>query len=154
MDPEGNDVQIVEEGGSTDGSSSSSSSEGSHSGSKEGMNCHFHAGVEFVFQLPEFPVLILTYPRHCVGAGESESESSHKSCGIQSRDYDVPLRIGTLFVVLVTSSTGVLLPMLLAKLPSAKVNGVISTVIKQFGTGVILSTAFVHVGPPSTIHPR
>ncbi|GFF26536.1 putative ZIP zinc transporter [Aspergillus udagawae] len=128
MDPEGNDVQIVEEGGSTKGSSSSSSSEGSHSGSKEGMNCHFHAGVE-----------------HCVGAGESESESSHKSCGIQSRDYDVPLRIGTLFVVLVTSSTGVLLPMLLAKLPSAKVNEVISTVIKQFGTGVILSTAFVHL---------
>ncbi|GFF57141.1 putative ZIP zinc transporter [Aspergillus udagawae] len=128
MDPEGNDVQIVEEGGSTKGLSSSSSSEGSHSGSKEGMNCHFHAGVE-----------------HCVGAGESESESSHKSCGIQSRDYDVPLRIGTLFVVLVTSSTGVLLPMLLAKLPSAKVNEVISTVIKQFGTGVILSTAFVHL---------
>lgn len=57
----------------------------------------------------------------------------------------MPLRIGTLFVVLVTSSIGVFLPTLLVKLPSAKINGVVSTVIKQFGTGVILSTAFVHV---------
>jgi zinc transporter 1/2/3 len=57
----------------------------------------------------------------------------------------VPLRIGTLFVVLVTSTIGVFLPMLLVKLPFAKVNAVVSTVIKQFGTGIILSTAFVHV---------
>ncbi|KAF4150838.1 hypothetical protein CNMCM8927_005487 [Aspergillus lentulus] len=128
MDSEGNDVQIVGEGDATEGSSSSGSSDESHSGSKAGMNCHFHAGVE-----------------HCVGAGESESGSSQKSCGLRSRDYDVPLRIGTLFVVLVTSSIGVLLPMLLVKLPSAKINGVVSTVIKQFGTGVILSTAFVHL---------
>ncbi|KAH3007612.1 hypothetical protein KXV73_008399 [Aspergillus fumigatus] len=128
MDPEGNDVQIVGEEGSTEGSSSSGSSGESQSGSKEGMNCHFHAGVE-----------------HCIGAGESESGSSQKSCGLRTRDYDVPLRIGTLFVVLVTSSIGVFLPMLLVKLPSAKINGVVSTVIKQFGTGVILSTAFVHL---------
>jgi zinc transporter 1/2/3 len=46
MDPEGNDVQIVGEEGSTEGSSSSGSSGESQSGSKEGMNCHFHAGVE------------------------------------------------------------------------------------------------------------
>ncbi|RLL93675.1 hypothetical protein CFD26_103178 [Aspergillus turcosus] len=123
VDPEGNDVQIVEEGSSTEGSSTSSDES-----STEGMNCHFHAGVE-----------------HCVGAGESESGSSTKSCGMRSRDYDVPLRIGTLFVVLVTSSIGVFLPMLLVKLPFAKVNAVVSTVIKQFGTGIILSTAFVHL---------
>jgi zinc transporter 1/2/3 len=86
--------------------------------------------------------------RHCVGAGESES-SSEKSCGTQNRDYDMPLRIGTLFVILVTSAIGVFLPMLLVKLPFPTINTIASTIIKQFGTGVILSTAFVHVGMTS-----
>ena len=91
--------------------------------------------------------------RHCVGPGESESEgesggSSKSSCGIQGRGYDVPLRIGTLFVVLVTSSIGVSLPMLLTLLPFPSLNTWVSTVVKQFGTGVIISTAFIHVGLP------
>lgn len=79
-----------------------------------------------------------------MGEGESEG-SSHESCGIQTRGYDVPLRIGTLFVVLVTSAIGVFAPILLLKLPFAAVNAVFSTVIKQFGTGIIIATAFVHV---------
>lgn len=86
--------------------------------------------------------------RHCVGAGESEG-SSEPSCGIQTRDYDVPLRIGTLFVILVTSAIGVFAPMLLAKLPFAAINGVVMTIIKQFGTGIIIGTAFVHVSRDS-----
>ncbi|KAJ5090884.1 ZIP zinc transporter [Penicillium argentinense] len=110
---------------------SSESSEHDHghnheeSESSGGQDCHFHAGVE-----------------HCVGAGESESS---QSCGIQSRDYDVPLRIGTLFVVLVTSAIGVFAPILLARLPFAAVNSVVMTIIKQFGTGIIIATAFVHL---------
>ena len=90
-----------------------------------------------------FSFLLTT--RHCVGAGESESSSSSKSCGTQDRKYDVPLRIGTLFVVLVTSAIGVFAPMLLAKLPFKSLNAMISTGVKQFGTGVIMATAFVHV---------
>ncbi|OOO12842.1 zinc/iron permease [Aspergillus oryzae] len=124
MDADGNDVQILEEGESGDESDSTSESSSSSSGEQ---NCHFHAGVE-----------------HCVGAGESEG-SSEQSCGVQSRDYDMPLRIGTLFVILVTSALGVFLPMLLVKLPFPTINTMASTVIKQFGTGVILSTAFVHL---------
>ena len=48
-------------------------------------------------------------------------------------------------MILVTSALGVFLPMLLVKLPFPTINTMASTVIKQFGTGVILSTAFVHV---------
>lgn len=77
--------------------------------------------------------------------GEGESEGGSKSCGVRSRDYDIPLRIGTLFVILVTSGIGVFAPMLLMKLPSASINGVVSTVIKQFGTGIIIATGFIHV---------
>ncbi|KAJ5156457.1 hypothetical protein N7492_009260 [Penicillium capsulatum] len=102
---------------------------GSSSGS--GKSCHFHAGVE-----------------HCVDEG---SEESAPSCGIQTRDYDVPLRIGTLFVILVTSAIGVFAPILLSKLPFATVNAWISVVIKQFGTGIIIATAFVHLYTHATL---
>ncbi|KAJ5337813.1 hypothetical protein N7452_004541 [Penicillium brevicompactum] len=125
MDADGNDVLIEEE---ATAESTDEHSEDDHEESSSGteQNCHFHAGVE-----------------HCVGAGASED--SHASCGIQTRDYDVPLRVGTLFVILVTSAIGVFAPILLMKLPFASINGVVSTVIKQFGTGIILSTAFVHL---------
>lgn len=61
------------------------------------------------------------------------------------RNYDVSLRIGTLFVVLVTSAIGVFAPLVVVMLPVKALNPVVSTVIKQFGTGVIMSTALVHV---------
>ncbi|KAL2818525.1 ZIP zinc transporter-domain-containing protein [Aspergillus cavernicola] len=133
VDADGNDVQILAEGETTTDTTSTeedtSTEDESAEENTQGENCHFHAGVE-----------------HCVGAGESESgDSSSTSCGLRSRDYDMPLRIGTLFVILVTSAIGVFLPMALAKLPSASINVWVSTVIKQFGTGVILSTAFVHL---------
>jgi zinc transporter 1/2/3 len=48
-------------------------------------------------------------------------------------------------VILVTSAIGVFAPIVLLKLPFASINGVVSTVIKQFGTGIIISTAFIHV---------
>ncbi|KAF9890837.1 hypothetical protein FE257_005408 [Aspergillus nanangensis] len=125
VDPDGNDVQVLEEGESA----SDDSHAESESSSEAGENCHFHAGVE-----------------HCVGAGESESGgSAEPSCGIQTRDYDIPLRIGTLFVVLVTSSIGVFLPILMMKLPFPRINSIGSTIIKQFGTGIIISTAFIHL---------
>ncbi|GES59498.1 ZIP Zinc transporter [Aspergillus terreus] len=124
VDPDGNDVQILEEGESSQDDHGSEESSSEHAG----QNCHFHAGVE-----------------HCVGAGESESGSSTKSCGVQTRDYDIPLRIGTLFVVLVTSAIGVFLPMIVMKLPFPAFNSIGFTIIKQFGTGIIISTAFVHL---------
>lgn len=63
----------------------------------------------------------------------------------------MPLRIGTLFVVLVTSAIGVFAPILLVKLPFASVNSVVMTIIKQFGTGIIISTAFIHVSSLQSI---
>ncbi|KAL4936157.1 hypothetical protein BDV06DRAFT_233672 [Aspergillus oleicola] len=122
VDADGNDVEILGEitsDSSTDtDNEEESTSTGSEETTSEGENCHFHAGVD--------------------------GGSSTPSCGVQTRDYDMPLRIGTLFVVLVTSSIGVFLPMGLVKLPSRTINVWVSTIIKQFGTGVILSTAFLY----------
>ncbi|CAG8131559.1 unnamed protein product [Penicillium salamii] len=125
MDADGNDV-LIGEGATEESSDEHSDHDHEESSSGTEQNCHFHAGVE-----------------HCVGS--DESENSHASCSVQTRDYDIPLRIGTLFVILVTSAIGVFAPILLMKLPFATINGVVSTVIKQFGTGIILSTAFVHL---------
>ncbi|KAJ5175073.1 uncharacterized protein N7482_000950 [Penicillium canariense] len=129
VDEDGNDVLIQDENEKEDDHDHDDhdheDSEVSDSGEKS--NCHFHAGVE-----------------HCVSEGESEGSSS-QSCGTQTRDYDVPLRIGTLFAVLATSAIGVFAPILLSKLPFASINLMASTIIKQFGTGIIIATAFVHL---------
>lgn len=82
------------------------------------------------------------------GGGESEPVD----CGLRTRDYDVGLRVGTLFVILVTSAIGVFIPLILQKLPLGAwgANGLM--VVKQFGTGVIISTAFVHVSDKCHFH--
>ncbi|KAH6636142.1 hypothetical protein F5144DRAFT_488146 [Chaetomium tenue] len=96
---------------------------GSEDGAGE-RHCPFHAGIE-----------------HCVGGNVDESASR---CERIDRDYNIPLRIGALFVVLIASSIGVYGPILVAAILPPKTS-VISAVLKQFGTGVIISTAFVHL---------
>ena len=97
-----------------------------------------------------------------------------RSCKRTDREYNIPLRIGLLFAILVTSSfgeslnlerlatrerererervretdksgcVGVFAPILLARyLPSAGKSTLV--ILKQFGTGVIISTSLVHV---------
>ncbi|KAG0159088.1 hypothetical protein PDIDSM_6608 [Penicillium digitatum] len=127
IDEDGNDVLI--QGEETEAETEDSHGEHDHeeASSEAKQNCHFHAGVE-----------------HCVGEGQSEGHNA-PSCGLKARDYDIPPRIGTLFVVLVTSSIGVFAPILLMKLPFASINEVVATVIKQFGTGIIIATGFIHL---------
>lgn len=83
------------------------------------LNCHFHAGVE-----------------HCVG------EDSH-TCSRTDRDYNKKLRVGTLFAVLALSCVGVFLPIFLSR--AVSMDSYIFTIVRQFGAGVILSTALVHL---------
>lgn len=123
--PDGEEVQF--KGEEEGGKSSDKKDEG---GKKK--NCHFHAGVE-----------------HCVDEGEEEEEEkehSHgTSCERVDRDFNIPLRIGLLFVILVTSAIGVFGPMVAKSFLKIPTTGVVFTVIKQFGTGVIISTALVHL---------
>ncbi|KAF2459183.1 ZIP zinc transporter-domain-containing protein [Lineolata rhizophorae] len=97
-----------------------------------GEDCHFHNGVE-----------------HCVGASSAETTTSCDSP--PDRDYDIPLRIGLLFVMLITTALGVLAPILLTSLPAfrgahppASLRAA-TLLVRQFGTGVIVSTAFIHL---------
>ncbi|PVH95415.1 Zip-domain-containing protein [Periconia macrospinosa] len=86
-------------------------------------NCHFHAGVE-----------------HCVGGAEEEA-----TCARTDREYNKGLRVGLLFVILATSAFGVFCPILLSKFTRMSQKNILFVVLKQFGTGVILSTAFIHL---------
>lgn len=98
----------------------------SSSTSSSSSNCHFHAGVE-----------------HC--EDDSITNADAQTCEAVQRDYNIPLRIGLLFVILVTSAIGSFGPMVLKSLFKMSQENVLITIIKQFGTGVVISTAFVHL---------
>ncbi|KAF3937829.1 hypothetical protein ABW19_dt0206913 [Dactylella cylindrospora] len=116
VSPDGEDVEVQ--------LASADSTTDEESESPAGQNCHFHAGVE-----------------HCVGAN---SESGSPSCDRVDRDYNIKLRVGMLFAILVTSAIGVFGPIFLIMVIPPKAHSVF-LVFKQFGTGVIISTAFVHL---------
>ncbi|KAI1381275.1 Zip-domain-containing protein [Hypoxylon crocopeplum] len=120
--PDGSEVQVL---GLSSENSESGSEDGSNSnGENGGQNCHFHAGVE-----------------HCLS---EEGESSVAECSRRDRDYNIPLRVGLLFVILVTSFIGVAGPIFLKPVLPERFQSVF-IVLKQFGTGVIIATAFVHL---------
>ncbi|KAF1994651.1 zinc/iron transporter protein [Amniculicola lignicola CBS 123094] len=112
----GEDVQLLVEG-------EEEHSEEEQEHEESGKNCHFHAGVE-----------------HCVGGADEEP-----TCELNVRHYNVPLRIGLLFVILVTSAIGVFSPILLTSFTRMSQRHIVFVMLKQFGTGVVISTAFVHL---------
>jgi len=69
-------------------------------------------------------------------------------CAAPNHDYDVPLRIGLLFVILVTGAIGVFVPILTSRFTNVSMEGTLIVAMRQFGTGVIISTAIVHVRSP------
>ncbi|WEW59506.1 high-affinity Zn(2+) transporter zrt1 [Emydomyces testavorans] len=91
------------------------------------MDCHFHAGVE-----------------HCVPHGGSET-APKTSCGKVDRDYNVPYRIGSLFAILITSGIAVFSPVLWRRFSPSAASATALLIVKQFGTGVMVATAFVHL---------
>ncbi|RMY80478.1 hypothetical protein D0864_08649 [Hortaea werneckii] len=62
-------------------------------------------------------------------------------------DYNLGIHIAALFVVLATSGGATAFPPLAVKFPQLRIPQWILFVVRHFGTGVILSTAFVHLLP-------
>lgn len=110
-------------------SGTNSTATGSEEEEEEEANCHFHAGVE-----------------HCVGGAKSS-----RSCAGTKRDYNIPLRIGALFVVLVTSAIACLSPILLTRFTQLSTSGIVFIMIKNFGAGVVISTALIHLMTHATL---
>ncbi|KAF8456135.1 ZIP zinc transporter-domain-containing protein [Kalaharituber pfeilii] len=101
--------------------------EGEDEHDHSGENCHFHAGVE-----------------HC-GSDEDSSFDPAVDCVVPNRRYNKRLRIGAIFIVLVTSAIAVFGPVFLSRFSKIKLTGLVFTIIKQFGTGVIIATALIHL---------
>jgi zinc transporter 1/2/3 len=55
------------------------------------------------------------------------------------------LRVGLLFVILLTSAIGVFTPILTTRFNLISQTNIIFVILKQFGTGIVISTAFVHL---------
>ncbi|EUC48340.1 hypothetical protein COCMIDRAFT_23885 [Bipolaris oryzae ATCC 44560] len=130
VDNRGEDVKILVDGAREE-SHSAGDSHGheeqpaagstSESGSSS-QHCHEHAGIP-----------------HCVGG------SSGPVCEAPDRNYNIGLRVGLLFVILVTSGIGVFTPVLTRKFNLVGADNIIFVVLKQFGTGIVISTAFIHL---------
>ncbi|RAR10617.1 Zip-domain-containing protein [Stemphylium lycopersici] len=121
VDDAGEDVQILVDGAEEESHTDEEAAGEDSSGGER--HCHEHAGIE-----------------HCVGGSASE-----QSCDGTQKDYNIGLRVGLLFVILVTSSIGVFTPILTRKFNLVGDNSIIFVVLKQFGTGIVISTAFVHL---------
>ncbi|AOW04774.1 ZIP zinc transporter-domain-containing protein [Yarrowia lipolytica] len=79
-----------------------------------------------------------------------ESIIEEVDCSKKERNTNVGLRVGALFAVLGTSALGVFPPVLAESIWRINLETLPMTFIKQFGTGVVLSTAFVHLGAEAT----
>jgi zinc transporter 1/2/3 len=66
-------------------------------------------------------------------------------------DYDLPLHIGALFIVLVVSAGACAVPVLALRVPRLRIPAKIHFGFRHFGTGVLIATAFVHLLPTAFV---
>jgi len=65
--------------------------------------------------------------------------------------YNLALHIGSVFVVLAVSSLACAFPLLVLRFPRLRIPARVLFVVRHFGTGVLLATAFVHLLPTAFI---
>jgi hypothetical protein len=66
-----------------------------------------------------------------------------------TEEYDTPMHIGALFIIMVVSAVGTVLPLVMARFRTARIPEVFLRAGRSFGTGVILATAFIHMFVPA-----
>jgi zinc transporter ZupT len=70
---------------------------------------------------------------------------------VDKRDYNLPLHVGALFIILFVSFMGCAFPLLASKFPGLRIPARFFFVVRHFGTGVLIATAFVHLLPTAFI---
>lgn len=75
------------------------------------------------------------------------------SCGTGTRkeDYNLPLHVGALFIILGVSAGACALPLVALKVPQLHIPAKALFVFRHFGTGVLIATAFVHLFPTAFV---
>ncbi|KAB8233203.1 putative plasma membrane zinc ion transporter [Aspergillus alliaceus] len=67
--------------------------------------------------------------------------------GVRGSDYNLPLHIGGLFIVLSVSTLACAFPVLAIWFPRLRIPSSFLFFVSHFGTGVLIATAFVHLLP-------
>ncbi|KAF9911989.1 high-affinity Zn(2+) transporter zrt1 [Linnemannia zychae] len=63
------------------------------------------------------------------------------------QEYNMSLHIASVFIILAASTCGVFMPVIASKVRALRISNRVLTLGKQFGTGVILATGFIHMMP-------
>ena len=82
-----------------------------------------------------------------------KKREGESTCGEDSalEDYNMPLHVLSLFVVLIVSVFACMFPLFAVKFPRLRIPSNFLFVVRHFGTGVLLATAFVHLLPTAFI---
>ena len=75
------------------------------------------------------------------------------TCGSGTReaDYNLPLHVGALFIVLGVSAGACAVPVVALRVPKLRVPATFQFGFRHFGTGVLLATTFVHLLPTAFV---
>ncbi|KAM3473270.1 hypothetical protein MY8738_008453 [Beauveria namnaoensis] len=98
------------------------------------------------------PAALLLNDTTTAGAASPlRKRSTCASGGVASADYNLPLHVGALFIILFVSFTGCAFPLLATKFPALRIPARFFFVVRHFGTGVLIATAFVHLLPTAFV---
>lgn len=83
---------------------------------------------------------------------QPEPPRTHKrgacaSGGVKGADYNLPLHVAALFIILFTSTVACAFPVLATNFPGLRIPPSFLFFVSHFGTGVLIATAFVHLLP-------
>ncbi|CAI4213370.1 unnamed protein product [Parascedosporium putredinis] len=71
--------------------------------------------------------------------------------GVSPEDYNVPLHVGALLIVMFVSSLACGFPMIARRFPVLRIPEGFFFAVRHFGTGVLIATAFIHLLPTAFI---
>ncbi|KAM0241715.1 hypothetical protein ACHAPO_001406 [Fusarium lateritium] len=77
--------------------------------------------------------------------------STCESGGANKGEYNTPLHVGAVFIILFVSTLACAFPIMAAKLPGLRIPNRFFFAVRHFGTGVLIATAFVHLLPTAFI---
>ena len=80
-----------------------------------------------------------------------ERRSSCARGGVGNDEYNTPLHVGALFIILFVSTLACAFPILAVRFPGLRIPGRFFFAVRHFGTGVLIATAFVHLLPTAFI---
>lgn len=84
-------------------------------------------------------------------ANSLPKRDSCASGGASKSEYDMPLHVGALIIIWFVSTLGSSFALLAQKFPVLKIPPRFFFVVRHFGTGVLIATAFVHLLPTAFI---